>query len=157
MDNNYKLIEEYYKLNRSNLIAYIYKKVKNIEDSEDILHNAFYRALRWNRTFSYLNGQIHQWMLSIIDNAIKDFKRKEKGQSADYVFEIVEEQDTLSIRDMDKYIDAIDSPLRKRIISLFVIENMKMVEIYRLLNIPYSTVKTIIRRFKNDIVKKGYV
>ena len=96
-------------------------------------------------------------MLSIIDNAIKDFKRKEKGQSADYVFEIVEEQDTLSIRDMDKYIDAIDSPLRKRIISLFVIENMKMVEIYRLLNIPYSTVKTIIRRFKNDIVKKGYV
>ena len=96
-------------------------------------------------------------MFSIIENCIKDFKKKEKGAEVDYVFDIQEEQDTLVIQDVDKYLASIKKPLKKEVLRLYLVHNLKMVEIYRLMNIPYSTVKTIVTRFRKELKDKGYV
>ena len=150
----FKDIEEYYKSNRNALVNYIYRKVGKYEDAEDILHNAFYRAMKWKHT---RGESMEKWMFSIIENCIKDFKKKEKGAEVDYVFDIQEEQDTLVIQDVDKYLDSIKKPLKKEVLRLYLVHNLKMVEIYRLMNIPYSTVKTIVTRFRKELKDKGYV
>lgn len=150
----YKDIEDYYKENRGGLVNYINRKVGRYEDAEDILHNAFYRAMKWKHTRV---ERMDKWMFSIIENCIKDYKKRERGADADYIFHIQEEQDTLLIQDVDRYLNSVQKPLKREILRLYLVHNLKMVEIYRLMNIPYSTVKTVVTRFRKELKEKGYV
>lgn len=148
-------IEEYYIGNRLQISKYLCRRMGKPEDAEDVLQNAFYRALKWKHTRR--GEKVSSWMYSIIENAIKDYKKKERGQEADFFIEISEEPVSGFAQDIDRFLSNIKSPLKKRVLELYLKDGLKMVEIFRLLNIPYSTVKSIVRRFRDEIKNKGYV
>ena len=145
------ILGEYYEKSRDSWIKYLESKTRCHEDAEDILHNAFYRALRWEKSYSTSKGILDSWMGSIINNAIKDYYKNEKGAEVNYVFEIGEINDLLPIRDVDRYIESLKDGVKKEVLELYLKDERKAVEIYRMTDIPYSTVKTVIRRFREEM------
>lgn len=72
-----KILEEYYKENKKNLINRIRGKAGNVIDAEDVVQETFARALK--HIDNYDNRRSFEgWILGILYNALSDFRREER-------------------------------------------------------------------------------
>lgn len=179
MEGNQKAISELYYATYPKLRAVAVSVLKNEDDAEDIIQEAYIKA------FSSLHQlddvkKFEPWLCRIVSNKCKDYLKKKKP----ILFSTLNEEDSepieWSIEDESKEYNPeeilVSSDTRRQIMELidslpdkqricfvyYVVEDMKISEIADLLEVSESTVKSRINYAKskmqtkiNDLEKNG--
>lgn len=155
----YKLIEEFYTENRRLLVNSWSRRAGSPENAEDILQEAFFRALKYKDSFNPERQEIGAWFNRIMNNTFVAFKRDERleGMSVEYNDETHAETYEMSQTDADltaRIIDEInkkDGDVRDTL-YLFFVKEFKPTEVRDILDIPYRTIQSYIYRFKGEMI-----
>lgn len=73
---SYEIIEKYYVESREKLVKRFTYRAGSTEGAEDVVQEAFSRALKYVKSF---NGEIERWMSMILNNSLRAYKNEEKG------------------------------------------------------------------------------
>ena len=141
------LIEKWYKENFDRMVKHFYRKTGNREDAEDIVQTGIERAIRWSASYND-RYEISTWLTQIILNSFKDWKRDRLSEKAVSMPDICEcEEDyTSAIKD---YVEHL--PGKRRDVMELFLKGFKAVEIYRILNMPYITVRVWISQIRKQL------
>ena len=141
------LIEEWYKNNFDKLVKHFYRKTGNKADAEDIVQTGVERAIRWNASYRD-EYEISTWITQIILNSFKDWKRDRLSEKAVEMPDICEYEEDYSsaIKDYVKHL-----PGKRRDVMELFLKGFKAVEIYRILNMPYITVRVWISQIRRQL------
>lgn len=152
-----KLLEQFYIDNREILLKRLYHRAGSAHNAEDILQESFLRALRYQGSFSPNTQELGAWFNTIMNNALKSFKRDERSMGT-YV-EIDEEvcggyEMSQTSGDMIKRIESeVDmfSGENQQALYLYFLKGFKPREVRDVLNMPYKSLEKLFSRFKNDM------
>ena len=171
--NEIKLIKESMKGNKEsfgilikNNKEYLYKMaflyVKDEQDALEVIHETIYRA--------FLNIEklkkakfFNTWITRILINVSIDFlKKKGKNEMLDESTPIRKEKCEISTEEKLDLYNAIDllNDNYKTVIIMMYFNDMKIKDISKVMEIPENTVKTYLRRAKQDlgeVLKEGYL
>lgn len=135
--------------------------------AEDVVQEAFTRALKFYNSYDNGCGDINAWFNKILFNCLRDYQREKLGYGI--VRNNIEEEDEeatmwIKIYPIDAKIRALINEqlesytnLRhKRILQLFFILGYTTAQIPQIeLGVSQTNVTTIIKRFKDSIKEKG--
>lgn len=79
MSNNYNEIEQFYQDNRNRLVKILTHRAGSPENAEDVIQESFTRAMTYWSSFDPERQKIGAWFNTIMNNALKDFKRDERS------------------------------------------------------------------------------
>lgn len=157
----HNIIEENFRSSYRSWVKRVYCRVKKNEDAEDIVMEAYTRALKYQHTFIQGNN-FEYWFSRIIANAVKDWKREQHNQ-----FEHQEEFDEQEMapcpdpsikRDLyatlSAEIDELEKPERAEIVHLYFILGFKPRDIMKITNQKSVIVNNTIQHFKGKMKGK---
>lgn len=148
-------IENHYKENRSKLVKKLTFRAGTEEAAEDIVQEAYYRALRYQASFNR-GENFNKWFSTILNNCLKEYKNVENGHSASEFEE--EEAEGISctsypnhvIRDIFTLINT-KSAVQKEVLFLYFKYEYPAIDISRITNYSYANCHQIIQRFRNEL------
>jgi RNA polymerase sigma-70 factor (ECF subfamily) len=143
-------------MKRFSKIIYFYtkKKIRDEHDVTDIVQNSFIKAYKGLDKFDSKKA-FYPFLFTILKNEIADFYRKKKydskitEQTASYEEKFIDET-----QDFESLINKL-KPEYQTVIKSYYIEGYSYKEIAVQLDKPINTVKTLIRRAKDEF-KKHY-
>lgn len=156
-EETYKVIEDYYKSKRDELINRVNRRVGSRELAEDIVQEAFTRALKYYDGFNPNLHEFGAWFSGILDNTTKSLINAERirGMSVDVE---VEEYEGVS---SDPYLVALlneikvmigeEEDSKKYILHLYFIQQYKPSDIVKLVPESYDVIKHLIQWFKKEV------
>lgn len=160
MNERNAVVEKFYVENRDTLIKRVSFRAGGEYNAEDVVSEAFARALKYWNSFDPKRHELGAWFSSILNNALKDFKREELqyGMCVD----IDEEEcggfhpSTIDRDVMSVIYEMIEEKEghTKDILILHFKYQYKVAEIVDVVNIPRETVKKTLVRFKSDVRNK---
>lgn len=126
---------------------YTKKKVKSEADTEDIVQNAFIKIYKSLDRFD-INQAFYPYFFTIVKNEINEFFRKNKK-----ILPLHEEIAAPELEDEFGFELLIHDlrPEYKRVLELYFREGYSYKEIGEKLKKPINTVKTLIRRAKEEV------
>lgn len=147
-------IEKHFKEHRPKYVKRMTFRSGTEEDAEDIVQEAYYRALRYAR--SCQPEHFEKWFSTILNNCLREQKNVQMGHSAE---EFVEEEAEgtqcphYSEHVMKEVFELIDtkSPVQKEVLSLFFQQEYSAVDISRITQYSYAQCHQIIRRFRQEL------
>lgn len=155
----HKIIEQFYIDNRSLLVNRITRRAGSPENAEDVVQDAFERALKYKDSFDPNRQEIGAWFNTILNNTLVKFKRIEivGGMALEYEEDKHAESYTMSETDSDlvkKISEEISSKSGdvRDVLHLYFEKEYKPTEIKEVLNIPYRTIQSYIYRFKGEMM-----
>ena len=79
------LILEYYEENFDRLVKKISYRVGGHHNGEDVVQEAFARAIKYKHTFRAVPEEFERWFTTILNNATRDFKKEDRrgGMTSD--------------------------------------------------------------------------
>ena len=156
-----KLIETYYTEQRDNLVRSISRRAGNIPNAEDVVQEAFTRALTYSGSFTgETQNQLAAWFKTIMYRSLKDMMNEERNQGGTMTSEEPEEELTSSADDvwaakvgLKKLYDLIHSKPTdvSKTLYLHHFGGYKPKEISQIVDEPYDTIKKRIARFKVEL------
>lgn len=155
--DNYELIEKFYKDNYSRLVKILTRRAGAPENAEDIIQESFARALKYEASFDAERQELGAWFNTIMNNALKDFKRDER--SGGTFVELEEEHHesfTLSETDQDtiKRIKAAIEEKKgddKTILSLYFLKEFKPREIMCVVDTNNKRICYVVSMFRLEM------
>lgn len=150
----FPLIEKHYKDNRQQLMKRMTFRAGTPEGAEDIIQEAYYRALKYQNSF---NG-VHfgKWFSTILNNCLKEYKNLENGYSLEEFDEELAEG--LSCRSYPEHVmrevfELIEtkSEVQKEVLGLFFKQEYSAMDISRITDYSYAQCHQIIQRFRNEL------
>ena len=152
-----KLLEQFYIENRALLLKRLYHRAGSAENAEDILQESFSRALKYGNSFNPNTQELGAWFNTIMNNALKSFKRDERsmGTYVEYEEELSESYE-MSQTDGD-LVERIKGEIElepnpaKDILYLYFVKEYRPREIREVLDIPYKTMENVLTRFKSEM------
>jgi RNA polymerase sigma factor (sigma-70 family) len=142
-------LENLYRQNKNQYLSIVKKYVKD-PSYEDVLHNAFCKALIRSKSFSSKKGSMQNWFLSILMSQIWDWFRIKKKENffvhndfADAPYEEVSLQENIQETNF--------SPFHKKILFAKLVMGYTYQETAKMFEIKQSNVRQIVRRFRKDI------
>lgn len=157
----YKQIEQFYKDNYDMLVKRFNRRAGGIENAEDVVQEGFARALQYKNSFNPERQEIGAWFNSIINNTLVRHQKEQmlKGMSVPYdeheheeVYDCDSEKKLLISNILDRMY--VKGSGKKNILYLYFVQGYKMAEITRVVDDKYTTVQSIINRFKSEMVRK---
>jgi RNA polymerase sigma factor, SigZ family len=147
--NMNELLETIWRENHDQLLAFINKRIKNKEESEDILQEVFIKILSKIGTLKD-NSKLQAWVYQMTRNAIIDFIRKKKFQEMeDEIKDIEDETNENAMNEatgwIGKYVDALPETYREAVI-LYELKGKSQKEIADQLGISYTNARSRIQR-----------
>lgn len=155
--SNYPELEAFYVENRQVLIKRLSYRAGSPEGAEDVLHEAFARAMQYWSSFNPRNNTIGAWFNTIMNNALTDYKRIERSggtfvEVEEEHFEPVEftgtEEET--IRQVVEYIDQ-QPPEVSAILTLYFLKEYKPRDIQKVLNVSRRTTDYHLGKARHDL------
>ncbi|WP_282042840.1 RNA polymerase sigma factor [Winogradskyella flava] len=147
-NNNLKAQMQVYQMYKDMLYNVSLRIIKNQQDAQDMVHDAFIKAFQ---NIAKLENDLNlgPWLKRIVVNCSLDFLRKQKKlgwlqesyelQQDDTTTDALEDN-TLSVEDVKKAINALDDKYRI-VIVLYLIEDYSHKEIAQQLDLKESTVR----------------
>ena len=155
-----KILEQFYKDNRELLLKRLYYRAGSAENAEDILHNAILRAYTYKDSFDPRRQPLGAWFNTIMNNALKSFKRDEKmmGCTIEYEEEMsggyeMSQTNPDLVEHLVAEIEAC-KPDSKSILHLYFLKEYRPREIRQVLDLPYKTITGTVNRFKCEMKAK---
>ena len=151
-------IEQHYINNRQKLVKRMSFRAGSPENGEDVVQEAYERALKYHRSFDGTN--LDRWISTILNNALREFKNNEKGYSNAVYDE--EEGEGVSCSNYSGHVMAqvyqkIDNlkPIPREILMLYFHQEYTATDISRITEYSYAQIHQIIQRFRNEL-KEDY-
>lgn len=153
------MVDKYWKRYSDKLFNFLHKRIRNEEVARDLLQDTFYKALL-NR--EYLSQEVENpeaWLMSIARNTLIDYTRKKKEihiddlrmiASGDFTNEKARLVEGIS-ECLYELINEYDKDERELLLSVFT-KSMTQKEMARYMGIPYSTLKSRIRKIRDQIL-----
>lgn len=149
-----KLIEDHYLENRRKLLKRLKFRAGTEWDAEDVLQDAYERALKYIHSFS--GDDIGPWFNTILNNALREHMNASKG----FVTQPFEEEEEEGVP-CNHYSDQVTKEIYKmisqksedqeEILLLYFQNDYKAIDISRITNHPYKTAHQTISRFKDEL------
>lgn len=149
------LIEEHYRQNFNRLVLKFYRRCGVKQAGEDIVQEAYARALLYSHTFNVAK-HFDSWFSRILNNAFNDYKNAERGiASEEFDEELVEgcqENGYYNIlreqllKGIERYEDE-----HKVVLELYFLHDLPPKHIRKLVDMRYKTIEQLIYRFKKEL------
>lgn len=159
------LYDEFYKP----IFNYVLKRTANIELTQDLTSQTFFKALKGLGKFRWQNVSFSAWLYRIATNEINSFYRKQKKFiqiTLDKIPEIpsedtpdkeleIAEQELKSKEEFIKLHQSVSKlkPIYQTVIVLRFLEKKKIFEICKILDRPEGTIKSQIHRALEELKK----
>lgn len=155
-----KVLEVFYIERREDLLRRLNYGAGTPENAEDVLQEAFVRALIYWDTFDPNNKELGAWFSTILKNSLRDFKRDEWlfGMGEEFDEELYDPQEmpineVELVRQIYEMVeDKIDS--QKEILLLYFERHYTPKDIYNVTGQKVSNIKKVIQRFKAEVKEK---
>jgi len=158
--NIMNIIEEHYRNNYRLLIKRIKWKTHSDQDAEDIVQEAYARAIKYKDAF-LLGVEFKLWFGRILSNVVKDFIRDRYNNGFHQEFDeehddfIIDRQHIFDVlRGIEDDINATQDTVHKEILTLYHILGFPIRSIVDITNMKYKMVDTVIQRFKKKMEEK---
>jgi len=157
-DKFYRAIEQHYRDSRSKLISLAYTSLHNHADAEEAVQDTYVNALKYYESYDS-DATLHDWLLQILRNCIskKWADISKHGMVVEYVESRDNRAETASL--LSRYqkayvlekIKELSNPTHKRIVKLYLFNDLDPKEISEQLPESVQNVKKIIVRFKESL------
>lgn len=152
-----EVLERYYRDERDNLLRRLNFGAGTPENAEDVLQEAFVRALTYWETFDPDHKELGAWFSTILKNCLRDFKRDEwlygMGEDVDEVELLVEDEVADIAKQLRSLMDG-KSEEHQEILSLYFEKNYSPKDIANITTTKVKTIKQIIWRFATEAKEK---
>lgn len=153
-------LEQFYRENYDTLVKVTNRRAGGITNAEDVVQEAFTRALTHLHTFNPNLSQFSTWFDRIRRRALFDFKRDELklGMTSDLMEadEPTIDMGELQLATLQEIAREIEDHAHSEVLRLHYIFGYQNAAITEITDINKSTVDSIIRRFKVDMgIKYG--
>lgn len=165
------ILEDYYRGHREEIIKRISarKFIDCVEDAEDVVQEAFTKALAYIHSFDIEEARFPTWFNAVVNNCYKDFIREkmQRVDSSSYPGneEFDEEQfpvDDPALELPEQMIDKAKEEIAKRpfplreVLTMYFLQNMKPSDIVCVVeDYTVGSVRTLIHNFKHEM-RKAY-
>ena len=149
-------IDQFYSENFDTLVKRYHNRAGSRPNAEDVVQEAFSRALKYYSTFEESKKEFGAWFNTIANNALRDFKNQEKRMGMSVEFNEEDWGTSLNLDDeMLKesiYTKIAEKPKQQREILKLHFEKQYMAkEIAEQMDVPHRTVVTTVVRFSKEI------
>ncbi len=151
-------IENHYRKNFNTLVKRIKYRAGTQWNAEDIVQEAYLRALKYAATYRD-NLEFDHWFARIVSNTLKDFKRAERDYAG--LEDIGEEDELVEDTSLPRNIQleirrAInDLPAdQKEIVELHLVFGFELRHIVQIVDKKHATINQTIQRFKKTLKEK---
>jgi RNA polymerase sigma factor (sigma-70 family) len=147
-------IEKHYRENYRKTVKRMSFRSGLLEDAEDIVQEAYYRALRYQRSF---NGEdFNRWFATILNNCLREHKNNEKNHVSVDIDDMDEEEVACAFypsRIMAEILGMIEGrpPVQAEILTLYFHYEYSARDISRVLPHSYAQIHQTIQRFRNEL------
>lgn len=146
-------IEKHYRSYYTKLVKRVsYRLGNKYFLAEEVVQEAYTRALKYYKSFDPSYGEFDQWFSLILNNATRACQNQEKhrGIAGDtLVFPNTDEQ--YFRNGLEKSI-GLEESRNATILSLYFLDGWRTPEISNLLNCNHNTVRQIINRYRERVV-----
>jgi len=148
-------LTEYYSTHADRLIKTYSRRSNGLHNAEDIVHDAFAKALRYIDTYTE-DRPMPQWFNTILNRSFKDFMSNERRHGMtvdqdrvveDLTDEVYKEQ---VVQSLVAEISAMGEPARS-ILQMFVILGHRGKEVAHDLDVNIHTVRKCIQLYYNEV------
>lgn len=153
----HSIIEKHYRHNFSSLVKRVrYRTNGNDHDAEDIVQEAYCRALKYQHSFE-MGMNFGHWLSRIVANSFKDWKREQYNGTLTDEFDEDEVEPIEERHTQNNLIARIQEeigyliPEHQEIVRLNLESGSTPREITQITNIKLNTVKQVLSRFKQKI------
>jgi RNA polymerase sigma-70 factor (ECF subfamily) len=153
------MIEQYYQENRDTCVKRITRRCHNVTDAEDIVQDAFERALRYKNSLDTAKD-VGAWFNTILNNSFRDWQKKERLQGmsvelteengGEYVSPTEAQNLSTEILDMIKE----KKPLSRNILTLHLERGYTPRDIARVLDTTTKHINMVVFRFKQQVKER---
>lgn len=154
-------LEEFFRKNSFTLVKRIKARGMQEADAEDVVQEAFYRALKYFQTYDSNLMSVDAWFSSILNNSFKDYRHA--NFTGDYSFTEEHLEDTYEGEDrcLDKKmielirekVTSLDTSQRN-IIELVLLNGFTTREASQILGLNREAVKKTVTRFKSKLKER---
>lgn len=153
-EDNYLIIEQHYNENKLKLIKRLTYRCGTEWDAQDVLHDAYERAIKYISSFR--GDNIGAWFNQIMNNALREHKNASKGFATSSFDEEDEEGvpcNHYSERVVKEINDLIDtkSVVQMEVLKLHFQQDYTARDIARITEHSYNNSQKIIIRFKQEL------
>jgi RNA polymerase sigma factor (sigma-70 family) len=154
------LVDRYHKL----FLRKVYRMVKNKDDAEDVVQDAFVKIYKHAQTFTVQEGaQFSSWAYKILLNTCYTFSKKRKQEQQ--FFQSLDQEEMVQIQsddrdwrqtlDMDKFVTILKRLPQTcaRILSLSVLEGKSAEDVAQTEGISVETFRVRLHRAKKEFQK----
>lgn len=155
-------LEQFYKDNFDRLVVQYSRRAGSVENAEDVLQEAFYRALRYHDSYNPEIRSFETWFNSIAKRALYDLKRENMRQGMTVLMEEALVEDVTELDgyvqrlagEIEDLIKAKRNPEHRSILYLYFIRNYKPSDIVNVVDTSNKTIRQTVWRFKNEVKDK---
>lgn len=153
-------LEKFYKENREMYLKRLYYRAGSPENAEDILQEAFCRAIRYWDSFNPNAQELGAWFNTVLNNALRNFKVDEKhmGTYVEYDDELTDGAEmSQTDGDMVERIEAEVAKyggVSKDALYLYCIKGYRPREVRQVLDIKKFDLSNLIKTFKSNMRDK---
>jgi len=152
-------IEAYYEANYGRLVKKFSYRAGGIPNAEDVVQEAFARALQYMSSFDSTRQELGAWFNTILNNALKDAKRDHRKQGmtpgVDEDAELSEPLDATMMKEqmIANILADIEkrAPVHQQVLTLYFLQGYTAKDISRVVDQKLNTVQTYIKRFKQHM------
>lgn len=129
-------------------------RVGGMINAEDVIQEAFTRALKYQRSFNPAFSTVGAWFNTIMNNASKDFKREERMQGMAVPYETVsDELDDIMHRDrmVHTMIEEMELSPYSEILRLYFVLGFTRKEVSQVIDQKPQSIANAVQRFKNEM------
>ena len=155
------MIEKYFRNNYNLLVKRIKSRRMQEADAEDVVQEAFVRAIKYSGSFSPKVQEIGAWFNTILNNTFKDYRRANFTGDFSFVEEMLEDTEMSEEVWMDRdMVDRIRYEIlflpskHASIVHLVLINGYKYKEVSQILDEKLENIKKVLYRFKQKIREK---
>jgi RNA polymerase sigma factor (sigma-70 family) len=153
-------IENLFRAGYNNFVARVKGRVGGAFNAEDVVQEAFTRALTYRSSFDPERLTLNAWFNTILNNACKDFKREEKMQGM--TEELTEQNGGLydlgvEGKDVQRKVEEEikDYPNKQRdVLTLYYLRGYSRRDVAKVLDVSTNYVKVLSYRFRADFREK---
>jgi RNA polymerase sigma factor (sigma-70 family) len=147
-------IKKHYEDNHRRLVKKMSFRAGAPQDGEDVVQEAYYRAIKYQRSFDGSN--FDRWFNTILNNALREHKNNQKGYSTQESEENEEESVQCTFYP-SKVMAEVYSMIERRpaiqaeVLMLYFHQEYTARDISKILPHSYAQIHQIIQRFRNEL------
>jgi len=156
----YALIEKFYRKNFNRLVNKTRGRAGSHHNAEDVVQEAFTRALKYHRSFNPAITPFDTWFSRILENSLRTHTKERKAQGMVYDDRtdnlVTHTPNSFLRRFLSEINEDINnlSDMKKEVMNLSFFTGYTPTDISKIVNINVGAIRVMIHRFREELRMK---